>query len=82
MFMTFSSLSMYMYCLYIIPVDGDLAVHEDSQDDEERQKPECGKECAPESDSCQHESIPERDGELSQQELKEESQRGTDEECE
>ena len=55
-------------------------MHEDSQDDEERQKPECGKECAP--DSCQHESIPERDGELSQQELKEGSQRGTDEECE
>ena len=41
---------------------------------------QCMKECAP--DSCQHESIPERDGELSQQELKEESQRGTDEECE
>ena len=69
-----------MYCLYIIPVDGDLAVHEDSQDDEERQKPECGKKCAP--DSCQHESIPEHDGELSQQELKEESQQRTDEESE
>ena len=68
-----------MSCLHI-PVDGDLAVHEDCQDDEECQKPECGKECA--TDSCQHESVPERDGELSQQELKEESQQGTDEECE
>lgn len=68
-----------MYCLHI-PVDGDLAVHEDSQDGKECQKPEYGKECAP--DSCQHESIPEGDGELSQQELKKERQQGTDEECE